>query len=153
MHTNDITTYGLLAQESFQEYSNIVNSKQVDLKIRHSGNDSASERGSFARLDGKCQNCGKKVRIKKYCRLKGHGYSVNRGSSARSDIICHKCGNKGHIQKDCRSKGNGSSGSTPKKSINELPKWVTTKPVDSDNQDLTTATMNCNYKKYKWCIS
>ena len=119
MHTNAITTYGLLIQESLQEYSNIVNSKQVDLKSRRSGNCNESERGSFA----------------------------------RSDIICHKCGNKGHIQKDCRSKGNGSSGSTPKKSKNELPKWVTRKPVDSDTKDLITATMTRNNKKYKWCIS
>ena len=149
MHTNDITTYGLLIRESLREYSNIVNSKQVDLKSRHSGNDSGSERGSFARLYGKCHNCGKKGHLKKDCRLNGHGSSVNRGSSARSDIICHKCGNKGHIQKDCRSKGNGSSGRTPKKSTNELPKWVTRKPVDSDTKDMITATMTCNNKKYK----
>ena len=32
MHTNDITTYGLLTQESLREYSNIVNSKKVDFK-------------------------------------------------------------------------------------------------------------------------
>ena len=37
--------------------------------------------------------------------------------------------------------------------MNELPEWVTTKPVDSDNQDLKTATMNRNDKKYKWCTS
>ena len=51
------------------------------------------------------------------------------------------------------SKGNGSSGSTPKKSINELLKWVTRKPVDSDTKDMITATMTRNNKKYKWCIS
>ena len=65
MHTNDITTYGLLAQESLQEYNNIVNSKQVDFKSGRSGNDSGSERGSFARLDGKCHKCGKKGHIKR----------------------------------------------------------------------------------------
>ena len=113
MHTNDIATYGLLAQESLREYSNIVNSMQVDLKSRHSGNDSGSERGSFARLDGKCHNCGKKGLIKKDCRLKGHGSSVN----------------------------------TPKKSINELPKWVTIKPVNLYTKDLITATMTHNNKK------
>ena len=32
MHTNYIITYGLLAQEHLREYSNIVNSKQVDFK-------------------------------------------------------------------------------------------------------------------------
>ena len=89
--------------------------KQVDFKSRRSGNGSVSEKGSFAKSDGKCQKCGK----------------------------------KGHIQKDRKSKGNGSSGSTPKKSINELPEWETRKPVDSDTRDLTTATMTHNDKKYK----
>ena len=37
--------------------------------------------------------------------------------------------------------------------MNELPEWVTRKPVDSDNKDLTTATMTRNDKKYKWCTS
>ena len=45
MHTNDITTYGLLAQESLREYSNIVNSKQVDFKSQRSVNDSGSGKG------------------------------------------------------------------------------------------------------------
>ena len=94
--------------------------KQVDFKIRRSGNGSGSGRGSSARS--------------------GNG-------------TCHKCGEKGHIKKDCRSMGNGYSGNTPKKSINELPEWVTRKPVVSDTKDLTTATMTCNEKKYKWCIS
>ena len=76
-----------------------------------------------------------------------------RGSSARSYIICHKCGKKGHIQKDCRSKVNVSSGNTPKNSTNELPEWVTRKPVVSDTKNLTTATMTCNIKNYNWCIS
>ena len=51
------------------------------------------------------------------------------------------------------SNANGYSDNTPKKSINELPEWVTRKPVDSDTKDLTTATMNRNDKKYKWCTS
>ena len=76
-----------------------------------------------------------------------------RGLSARSDKTCHKCGKKGHIQKDYRSKGNGSSGNTPKKSVNDLPEWVTRNPVDSYTKDLTTSTMTRNDKKYKWCIS
>ena len=112
MHTNDISTYGLLAQESLREYSNSVNSKQVDFKSRRNGNGSGSVKGSFAKSDGKC----------------------------------HKCGKNGHIQKDCKSKGNGSGYNIPKKSMNELPEWVTTKPADSDNKYLTTATMNINEK-------
>ena len=87
-------------------------------------------------------------------RRSGNGSGSGRGSSARSDNgTCHKCGKKGHIKKDCRSTGNGSSGNTPKKSINELPEWVTRKPVDSDTKDLTTATMTRNDNKYKCCIS
>ena len=59
----------------------------------------------------------------------------------------------GQIKPDCRSKANGSSGKTPKKSINELPEWVTRKPVVSDTKYLKTATMTRNDKKYKWCTS
>ena len=119
MQTDDIIIYGFLAQKSLREYSNIVNSNQVDFKSQRSGNGSGS----------------------------------GRGSSARSDKTCHKCGKKGHIKKYFRSTGHGSSGNTPKKSINELPEWVTRKPVDSDTKDLITATMTLNNKKYKWCIS
>ena len=86
-------------------------------------------------------------------RRSGNGSGSERGSYARSYKTCHTCGLKGHIKKDCRSKVHGSSVNTPKKSINKLPKWVTTKPVDSDNKDLTTATMTRNDKKYKWCTS
>ena len=113
MQTDDIITHSFLAQESLQEYSNIVNSKQVDFKIRRSGNGSGS----------------------------------GRGSSAKSDKNCHKCGKKGHIKKDCRSTVDGSSDNTPKKSIIELPEWVTRKPVDSDTKYLITATMTRNKKK------
>ena len=77
----------------------------------------------------------------------GNGSGSRRGSSTRSDKTCHKCGKRGHIQIYCRSKENGSSGKTPKKSINELPEWVTRKPVVSDTKDLTTATMTHNDRK------
>ena len=73
------------------------------------------------------------------------------GSSARSDMTCYKCGKKGHTHKDCRSKVNGSGGNPPKKSTNDLPEWVTKKPILSDTKDLTTSTMTHNNKKYKWC--
>ena len=42
MKTDDILTYGFLAQESLREYSNTVNSKQVDFKSQHSKNGSGS---------------------------------------------------------------------------------------------------------------
>ena len=59
----------------------------------------------------------------------------------------------GHIQKYCRPKGNGSSGNSSKKCTNQLPEWVTIKPIVSDTKDLKTATMTRNDKKYKWFIS
>ena len=86
-------------------------------------------------------------------RRSGNGSGSGKGSSARSDITYHKCGKKGHIHNYCRSKGNGSSGNSSKKSTNELPKWVTKKPVVSDIKDLTTSTMTRNNKKYKWYTS
>ena len=86
-------------------------------------------------------------------RRSGNVSGSGKGSSARSDITCHKCGKKGHIQKDGRSKVNGSSGNSSKKSTNELPEWVTNKPVFSYIKDLTTATITRNDKMYKWCTS
>ena len=93
----------------------------------------------------------KQVDLKR--RLNVNGSGSGKGSFAKSYGKCHKCGKKGHIQKDFRSTGNGSGGNTPKKSMNELPEWVTTNPVDSDKKDLTTSTMTRNEKEYKWCTS
>ena len=80
-------------------------------------------------------------------RRSGNNSGSGKGSSARSDITCHKCGKKGHIKKDCRSTENGYSGNTPNKSTNELPEWVTRKPVDSNTKDWTKSTMTRNNKK------
>ena len=55
-------------------------------------------------------------------------------------MTCHKCDKKGHIKKDCRSKVNGSGGNPPKNSTNELPEWVTRKPVFSYTKDFSTGT-------------
>ena len=55
-------------------------------------------------------------------------------------MTCHKCDKKGHIKKDCRSKVNGSGGNPPKKSTNELPEWVTRKPIFSYTKDFSTGT-------------
>ena len=51
--------------------------KQVDFKIRRSGNGSGSERGSSARSDITCHKYDKKGHIKKDCRSTGHGSSGN----------------------------------------------------------------------------
>ena len=83
----------------------------------------------------------------------GNGSGSRIGSSDRVYLTCNKCGKKVNIHKDCRSKGNGSSGNSPNNSTNEIPEWVTNKPVVSDTKDLTTTTMTQNNKNYKWCTS
>ena len=84
---------------------------------------------------------------------KGNVSGSGGGSSARLNGTCNMCGKKGHIHKDYRSKGNVSSGNPSKKSTNELPAWVTNKPVVSNTKYLATATMTWNNKKYKCCTS
>ena len=86
-------------------------------------------------------------------RMCGNSSGSGGGSSSRSDMTCHKCGKNIHLKKDCRSKVNGSGGNPPKNYTNELPVWVTKKPVVSYTKYLKTATMTCNNKKYKWCTS
>ena len=68
-------------------------------------------------------------------------------------MTCHKCDKKGRIKKDCKSKGNVSGGNPSKKSTNELPEWVTKKPVVLDTKDIATATITHNNNKYKWFTS
>ena len=82
-------------------------------------------------------------------RHSGNGSGSGGGSSTRSDMTCHKCSKKVHVKKDCRSKGNGSGGNPPKKSANEIPEWVTKKPVVSDIKDPAIYTMTRNNNKYK----
>ena len=50
---------------------------QVDFNSRRSGNSSGSERGSSARSDITCHECGKKGHIQKDYRSKGNGSSSN----------------------------------------------------------------------------
>ena len=100
-------------------------------------------------VDQSIDNALKQVYFKS--RHSGNGSGSGRGSYARLDITCHTCGKKGHIQKDCRSKGNGSSWNSPKKSTNELPEWMTQKPVVSDTKHMIKSTINRNNKKYMWC--
>ena len=74
-------------------------------------------------------------------------------SSFKLNVTCNKCGKRGNIQKYCRSNGTISSGKPPKNFANEIPQWVTKKPVFSDIKDLATDTMTRNNNKYKWCTS
>ena len=58
--------------------------KQVDFKIRRSGNVSGSGRRSSARSDnGTCHKCGKKGHIKKNCRSTGN---VSSGNTPKNSI-------------------------------------------------------------------
>ena len=84
-------------------------------------------------------------------RHNGNGSGSIGGSYSRSYITCNNCGKKENIKKSCNSKVNGSNGNPPKMSANELPCWVTKKPVVSDTKYLVTCTMSRNNKKYKWC--
>ena len=43
---------------------------------------------------------------------------------------------------NCKTNRNGSNGEISKTSTRKLPKWVTKKPMISNVQNLTTATMN-----------
>ena len=59
---------------------------QVDFKSLRSGNGSGSGKGSFARSDGKCHKCGKKVHIQKDCRSKGNGSSGNSSKKPTNEL-------------------------------------------------------------------
>ena len=90
---------------------------------------------------------------KVYCKIR-HKVKDNKsgvGSSNKSDVTCHNCGKRGHLKRNYKSNRNGSNGELSKTSTRKLPKWVTKKPMISDVQNLTTATMNRNKHYYKWC--
>ena len=92
---------------------------------------------------------------KHYCKIrhKGKDNKSGVGLSTKSNVTCHNCGERGHLKSNRKSNRNGSNGDLSKASTRKLPKWVTKKPMISDVQNLTTATMNCNKHHYKWCTS
>ena len=75
------------------------------------------------------------------------------GHLLSQNVTFQKCGKKVHIMKDCQSKLTGYSGNPSKKSINELPEWVTKKLVFPDTKDLATSTTTRNNNKFKCCTS
>ena len=149
----DLITYKSLAQESTWEYRDLVDSKRWEpATSKEKSQDQPSlPKAYHVVIEQSINKAFKQVDLKS--RQSGNGSGSRSGSSARLDITCHKCSKKVHIQKDCRSKVNGSSGNSPKKSKNELTEWVTNNPVLSDTKYLTTATMNRNNNKYRWCTS
>ena len=149
----DLITYESLVQESTREYRDIVDSKwwePATSKEKSIDQPSLPKEYTLA-IEQSINKALNQVDFKS--RRSGNSSGSERGSSARSDITCHKCGKRGHIKKDCRSMVNGSIRNIPKNSTNELPEWVTRKPVVSDTKDLETSTMTYNNNKYKWCIS
>ena len=151
--TDYIITYGLLVQEYLREYSSIVNSKRwepTDIK-KISKDEYLLLTASTVEIESPVN----KTREKVYCKIfhKGKDNKSGVGSSTKSDVNCHKCGKRGNLKSNCKSNRNGSNGGLSKTSTIKLPKWVTKKPIISDVQNLTTATMNRNKNHYKWCTS
>ena len=94
--------------------------------------------------------------VEKVCckiRHKGNKNKYRVGSSTKSDVTCHNCGKKVHLKRNCKSDRNGYNGELSKTSKRKLPKWVTKKPMISDVENLTTATLNRKTNNYKWCTS
>ena len=145
----DLITYESLVQEATREYRDLVDSKRWEPATRKekSQDQPLLPKAYTVAIEQSINKALKHVDFK--IRRSGNSSGSGRGSSARSDITCHKCVKKGHIKKDFRSTVNGSGKNTPKKSINELPEWVTRKPVVSDTKDLTTSTMTRNNKNYR----
>ena len=92
-----------------------------------------------------------KVNFKRYHNGNGNKYGV--GSSTNSVATCHKCGKNCHMKMNFKSNINGYNGGLSKTSTRKLLKWVTKKPMISDVENLTTATMKRNKNHYKWCTS
>ena len=151
MRTNDIITYGFLVQESLREYGNLVNSKRGEPTNieKISKYESLLLTASTMAIEYPVNKTVEKV----YCKIR-HKRKDNKfvvGSSTKSIVTCHNCGKRGHLKRNCKTNRNDSNGDLSKTSTRKLPKWVTKKPMISDVQNLTTATMNRNKHHYKWC--
>ena len=91
----------------------------------------------------------KNIVEKFYFKISDNGKYNNSGvgSSTKSVTTCHKCGKKFHIKRKFISNRNGYDGELSDISTINLPKWVTKKPIISDVEYITTATMNHNKKQ------
>ena len=74
-------------------------------------------------------------------------------SSTKSVVTFHKCVKSGYLKSNFKSNRNGYDGGLLMTSTIKLPKWVTKKPMISDVEVLTKATMNCNKNQKKLCTS
>ena len=151
--TDDIITYGFLIQEYLREYSSIVYSKRwepTDIK-KISKDECLLLTDSTVAIESPVNKTVEKVYGK--IRHKGKDNKSGVGSSTKSDVACHNCGKRGHLKRNYKSNRNGSNGELSKTSRRNISKWVTKKPLISDIQNLTTATMSCNKNHYKLCTS
>ena len=144
MQTDYIITYGFLIQEYLQEYSNMVNSKRWEptyIKKIYK-DESLLLTDSTMAIESPVNKTVEKV----YCtsRHKGKENKSRLGSSTKSDVTCQNCRKKGHLKSNCKFNINGSNGELSKISTRKLPKLITKKPMISDVENLTTATMNRN---------
>ena len=149
----DLTTYEDLLQDATREYCNIVNQKRREPatgKVKSQEQTSLPKTYTVA-IEQSTNKALKQIQFKS--RQKIVDIFTGRESHIKSYVTCHKCGKKVHTKKECRPKGTGSSGNQPKKYENEIPEWVTKKPVVSYIEILATDTMARNNKKHKWCIS
>ena len=142
MQPDDIITYRPLVQESMCEYHNIVELKRWD----PNDNNKISKYETSLMMDSTVliQAPVNKTVEKFYCEIR-HKVKDNKsgvGSSTKSVITYHKCGKKGHLKRNCKFNKNGSDGELSKISTVKLTKWVTKKPLISDVENTTRATMN-----------
>ena len=96
IQTDDIITYGLLAQESLREYSNIVNSKRwepTDIKKIYK-DESLLLTDSTKEIESPVNKTVEKFYFK--IRHKGKDNKSGIGSSTKSNVTCHNCGKRGH---------------------------------------------------------
>ena len=127
-----------------EQLSNIINSKRwepIDIK-KISKDESLLLTASNVAIESPVNKTVEKV----YCKIrhKGKDNKSGVGSSTKSDVNFCNFGKRGHLKRTFKSNRNGSNWKLSKTSTRKLPKWVTKKPVISDVQNLTTATMNRN---------
>ena len=129
IQNDDIITHGFLAQESLQEYSNIVNSNRwepTDIK-KISKNESLLLMASTKAIESPVNKNLENV----YCKVchKGKDNKSGVGSSTKSYETCNNCGKKCHLKRNFKSNRNGSNGGLSKTSTIKLPIWVTKNPM------------------------
>ena len=146
----DFITYESLVKEATREYRDLVDSKRWEpTTSKEKYQDQTSLPKAYTvDIEQSTNKALKQVDFKS--RRSGNDSGSRKGSSTRSDINCHKCGKKAISRKTAGQRKMALLGNHQRSPENELPEWVTKKPVVSDTKYLTSATMTRNDKKYKW---